>query len=61
MAFRFLLVHKNGDELGESEFATESWKPGDTIPLGGGTLRVVEVEWNPEGDPVSGTLTVELV
>jgi hypothetical protein len=28
--------------------------------LGGGNLRVVEVEWSDEDDEVAGTLTVEV-
>jgi hypothetical protein len=37
---------ENRDELGDSEFAIHFvWRPGDTIPLGGGTLRVPEVDW----------------
>jgi hypothetical protein len=60
VAFRFLLVHVNGEDLGEREFAVEAWKLGDLIPLGEGSLRVVAVEWHAEDDPVSGTLTVEV-
>jgi hypothetical protein len=30
-------------------FAVPDLKPGDTIPLGGGNLRVVAVEWHERG------------
>ena len=56
----FRLVHKNGDDLGVRSFAVPGWKVGDVIPLGGGVLRVVDVEWNDEDDEVAGTLTVEV-
>jgi hypothetical protein len=36
------------------------WNVGDTIPLGGSTLRVVDVDWHDEDDGVAGTLTVEV-
>jgi hypothetical protein len=53
-------VHRNGDELGEIGFATDVWRPGDVIPIGERSLRVVEVEWNPEGAELLRTLIVEV-
>ena len=56
----FRLVHVSGEDLGVSSLAVPDWKPGDTIPLGGGNLRVVRVEWHDEDDEVAGTLTVDV-
>jgi hypothetical protein len=57
----FRLVHVSGEDLGVKSFAVPDWKVGDTIPLGGGTLRVVAVEWSDdEDDEIAGTLTVEV-
>ena len=57
----FRLVHVSGEDLGVKRFADVAWKPGDEIPLGGGSLRVVAVEWSDENDEVVGTLTVEAI
>jgi hypothetical protein len=38
----------DGDELGGRSFNTYGWEVGDRIPLGRGSLEVVEVR---EGDP----------
>jgi hypothetical protein len=60
VVFRFRLVGTEGRDLDEHEFVTEAFKPGDTITLAATLhLRVVAVEWAPEGAEVSGTLTVE--
>jgi hypothetical protein len=40
----FRLVHVSGEDLGVKMFAVPDWKVGDTITLGGGTLRVVGAE-----------------
>ena len=49
----------SGEDLGVSSFSADVWNPGDLIPLGGGSLRVVAVDWHDEYDEVAGTLTVE--
>jgi hypothetical protein len=54
----FQLPQGSGEDLGVHRFAVPAWKPGDTIPLGGGNLRIVEVDWNDEDDEVAGTPTV---
>ena len=41
-------------------FAIPDWNVGDEIPLGGGNLRVVAVEWADEDAEIAGTLTVEV-
>ena len=56
----FRVVYRNGEDLGVLHFIVPRWKPGDLIPLGKLSLRVVEVEWNDEDDEVAGTLTVEV-
>ena len=45
MAFLYRLETKEGAPAEPSTLATAvpNWQPGDTIPLGGSTLRVVEV------------------
>ena len=57
MPFTYTLEHEDGSPAEPPTFATAvpNWKPGDTIPLGGGrALRVVEIRPGPEpdGDPV---------
>jgi hypothetical protein len=54
------LVHANGEDLDVHRFAVPDSKVGDTIPLGGGTLRVVDVVWHDENDDVEATLMVEV-
>jgi len=46
MAFMFTLEHKDGTpaEPPILKTAVPNWKAGDTIPLGGRTLRVVGVK-----------------
>jgi hypothetical protein len=58
---KFQVNHVNGEDLGVVRFGDVTWRPGDEIPLGGGNLRVVDVEWHDEDDEVAGTLTVEIV
>ena len=45
MAFTFALQYEDGSPAEPPTFRTVawSWRPGDTIPLGRRTLRVVEV------------------
>jgi hypothetical protein len=45
MAFTFKLEHEDGSPTDPATLhsAVPNWRPGDTIPLGGRTLRVVEV------------------
>jgi hypothetical protein len=45
MAFQFRLVNEDGTPAVPPtlEAAVPNWRPGDTIPLGGRTLRVVGV------------------
>jgi hypothetical protein len=57
----FQVNHVSGEDLGVMKFSADVWKPGDEIPLGGGNLRVVAVEWNDEDDELAGTLTVDVV
>jgi hypothetical protein len=57
----FQLIHVSGEDLGVHRFSVPDWKGGDTIALGGGTLRVIDIVWHEEGDEVEGTLTVEVV
>jgi hypothetical protein len=60
VAFRFRLVDTEGRDLGEQEFENEAFKPGDTITVAATLhLRVVAVDFEPEGAELSGTLTVE--
>jgi len=56
----FHLVHVSGEDLGVKSFVVPDWKVGDEIPLGGGNLRVGEVEGHDEDDEIAGTLTVEV-
>ena len=56
----FHLVHVSGEDLGVKSFAVPDWKVGDEIPLGGGNLPVVAVEWADEDDEIAGTLTVDV-
>src|SRR4051812_34293189 len=35
-------------------------RPGDVIPLGEKSLRVVDLEWTPDHEEADGTLTVEV-
>ncbi len=41
--FHFVLVTVNDDALGVFEFDRGDWKPGDVIPGGEPSLRVVDV------------------
>jgi hypothetical protein len=54
--FTFSLEHEDGSpaEPPTISSAVPNWSPGDTIPLGSRTLRVVEVRpgSEPEADPV---------
>jgi hypothetical protein len=45
MAFLFRLEHEDGTPADPRTFRTAvpSWRPGDVIPLGGRSLRVVDV------------------
>jgi len=45
MAFQFRLVNEDGTPAVPPtlEASVPNWRPGDTIPLGGRTLRVVGV------------------
>ena len=56
----FHLIHVSGEDLGVKSFAIPDWNVGDEIPLGGGNLRVVAVEWADEDAEIAGTLTVEV-
>jgi hypothetical protein len=56
----FQLLHVAGeDDLGVQRFAVPDRKVGDEIPLGGGSLRVLSVEWNKD-DEVAGPLRLEV-
>lgn len=55
--FTYALEHEDGSPADPPTFrsALPTWRPGDTIPLGGNrTLRVVAVREaeEPDGDPV---------
>jgi hypothetical protein len=52
MAFTFRLETRDGTLADPPTFATAvpNWRPGDTIPLGGRSLRVLDVRWG--DDPV---------
>jgi hypothetical protein len=41
--FRFALISTDGDALGPVAFVRSDWKPGDVIPQGRASLRVVQV------------------
>ena len=57
----FQFVGVTGNDLGVDRFAVSDWKVGDMIPLGGGSLRVVDVDWNETNDAeVGGALMVEV-
>jgi hypothetical protein len=60
MAFMFRLEDEDGEPADPPTLKTAvpNWRPGDTIPLGGRTLRVVAVapRADPDGD---GVLVVE--
>jgi hypothetical protein len=47
MAFLFRLEHEDGTPADPRTFRTAvpSWRPGDVIPLGGRSLRVVDVQF----------------
>jgi hypothetical protein len=51
MAFHFKLEHPDGTPADPPTLhtAVPNWSPGDTIPLGHRTLRVVDVRDDPEG------------
>jgi hypothetical protein len=55
----FQLLHVSGEDLGVHRFAVPNWKVGDLIPLGGGTLRVVDVVWA-DDEEVAGVIVVEV-
>jgi hypothetical protein len=52
MPFTFSLELEDGSPAEPPKFSTAvpNWSPGDTIPLGRETLRVVEVRPGPEPD-----------
>jgi hypothetical protein len=52
MAFMFKLVQEDGTPADPPTLRTAvpNWSPGDTIPLGGRTLRVVETRLRTEPD-----------
>jgi hypothetical protein len=56
MAFTFKLEHENGTPADPPilHTAVPTWQARDTNPLGParGTLRVLEIRADPEGDPV---------
>jgi hypothetical protein len=56
MAFTYTLEHEDGSPADPPTLASAvpNWRPGDTIPLGPRTLRVVEVREGsePDDDPV---------
>ena len=41
----FQLVHVSGEDLSVHRFAVPDWKVGQPIPRGGGTPRLIGVEW----------------
>ena len=53
MAFLFRLETKDGRpaEPPTLDAAVPNWRPGDTLPLGGSTLRVVEVRGEDADQP----------
>jgi hypothetical protein len=57
MAFTFKLEHQDGTPADPPTLhtAVPNWSPGDTIPLGHRTLRVLEVRNDSDG----GVLVVE--
>jgi hypothetical protein len=59
MAFMFKLETADGAPAAPPSFTTvaPTWRPGDTIPLGGRTLRVIRVRET--GDDETPTLVVE--
>jgi hypothetical protein len=59
MLFTYTLEHEDGSPAEPTTFhtAVSSWHPGDTIPLGARTLRVVDVHYD-EADEAS-VLVVE--
>ena len=56
---RCVAVHVSGDDVGVHRFAVPEWKVGDLIPLGGGTLRVVDVVCA-DDEEVAGVIVVEV-
>jgi hypothetical protein len=61
MAFLYRLETTEGMPVEPATFATAvpNWRPGDTIPLGGSTLRVVEIRDDDADSPP--VLVVETV